>query len=62
VRAESHPRVYTRIELHVAVRGAVDPRKLERAMRLSLDEYCSVGAMIRGTAQIVPTWEILATD
>jgi len=61
-RAEGHPRVYTRIALHIVVTGSVDPAKLERAIRLSLDEYCSVGAMLRSTAQIVPTWEIRTTD
>lgn len=58
-RADDHPRVYTRIDLHVAVRGAVDEARLERAVALSLDTYCSVSAMLRATTRIVPTWEIL---
>ncbi len=61
-RADEHPRVYTEIMLHMIVRGAVDPEKFERAVSLSLDSYCSVSAMLRATAKIVPTWEILPAD
>jgi putative redox protein len=57
-RADDHPRIYTRIALHVAVTGTVDEAKLQRAVALSLDTYCSVAAMLRATAEIVPTWEI----
>ena len=58
-RAEEHPRVYTEIRLHVKVRGAVDARKLERAINLSRDTYCSVSAMLATTATISHTWEIV---
>jgi putative redox protein len=61
-RADDHPRIYTEIMLHITVRGAVDPEKFERALHLSLDSYCSVSAMLRATAKIVPTWEILPAD
>ncbi len=57
-RAGEHPRVYTRIAVHVAVDGAVEEDKLKRAIDLSLETYCSVAAMLRATARIEPTWEI----
>ncbi len=59
-RRDEHPRVYTRVSFHVAVRGEVDARKLERAVNLSLDEYCGVAGMLRETAEISRSWEILA--
>lgn len=51
-RAESHPRVYTKIHLVFRVRGALDERKLQRALELSHDTYCSVAAMLRSTATL----------
>ena len=51
-RAEDHPRVYTRIHLVYILRGDLDPKKVERAVGLSEQTYCSVSAMLRGTAEI----------
>ena len=58
-RAEEHPKIYTEIRLHVKVRGAVEARKLERAISLSRDTYCSVSAMLAGSTTISHTWEIV---
>ena len=58
-RAEEHPKIYTAIRVHVVARGAVDPRKLERAIDLSQDTYCSVSAMLGRAAAISHTWEVL---
>lgn len=41
-RREEPPRRYTRLSLTFRVRGDVDRRKVERAVALSLDKYCSV--------------------
>lgn len=57
-RADDHPRVYTRIVLHVVATGALDPDKFKRALDLSLESYCSVAAMLRATTRIEATWEI----
>ncbi len=46
-RREEHPRVYTDIHLRYVIRGEVSPEKAERAIRLSQEKYCSVGAMLR---------------
>jgi putative redox protein len=51
-RAESHPRIYTKIHLEFRVKGAVEERKLQHALELSHDEYCSVAAMLRGAAEL----------
>jgi len=58
-RAEEHPRVYTRIELRYRLQGDLDPAKVDRAVALSKDKYCSVSAMLGRTVEIVHTVEIL---
>jgi putative redox protein len=55
-RAEEAPRRYTRLRLLFRVRGQVDRSKVERAVALSLDKYCSVyhslDPELRETAQV----------
>ena len=55
-RADAVPAVYTAIELRFAASGAVDPHKLERAVRLSMEKYCSVSKMLQPTVSI--TWSV----
>ncbi len=51
-RATGYPAVYTEIELIYRVRGAVAPKAMEDAVRLSKEKYCSVSAMLEKTAKI----------
>ncbi len=52
-RADEHPRVYTGYEVTYIIHGkGVDPRAAERAVRLSEEKYCSVGAMLGKAAPI----------
>jgi uncharacterized OsmC-like protein len=37
----------------------VDPAAVEEAIRLSEEKYCSVGAMVKQTAALHTTYEIL---
>jgi putative redox protein len=47
--AEAHPRYLTRGVLRFAARGAgLDPDKVLRAVRLSLERYCGVAATLSG--------------
>jgi len=57
-RAEEHPRVYTRIHLTYVLRGELDPKKVERAIKLSETKYCSVSAMLKSTAEITHEYRI----
>jgi putative redox protein len=60
-RAEAEPRVFTRIHLRYAVAGrGLDPRQVERAVKLSKDKYCSATQMLAKTAEI--TFEIAIVD
>ncbi len=43
-RAEDHPKRFTRIRVHFTVRGkGLDRDRVERAITLSAEKYCSVG-------------------
>ncbi len=47
-RAEHHPKVYTYIKLVYKIRGNnVDRTKVEKAVSLSQDKYCSASAMLK---------------
>lgn len=62
-RAETHPKVFTKITMRYIVTGHdLDPRKVERAVNLSADKYCSASAIIGKTAQIEHTIEIVPAD
>lgn len=60
-RAETPPRVFTKIHLKYAVAGrGLDRRQVERAVALSKDTYCSATRMLGKTAEI--TFEIAIVD
>ncbi len=59
-RAETDPKVFTRIGLRYLVTGyGLSPAKVERAIALSHEKYCSATAMLAATAEISHTVEIL---
>jgi putative redox protein len=59
-RAETDPKVFTRIGFHFIVRGrSLKPNLVERAIKLSHDKYCSASAMLAHTAKLETTWEIV---
>lgn len=51
-RAETPPRVWTKLEIVFRLRGQLDRHAVEHAVRLSEEKYCSVAAMLRKTAPI----------
>ncbi|MEJ1730362.1 OsmC family protein, partial [Escherichia coli] len=52
-RAETDPKVFTRIHFAFTVTGKNLPRAaVERAVRLSHEKYCSASAMLGHTAEI----------
>lgn len=58
-RAETDPKVFTRIHLHFIVKGRkVDPKHVERAIGLSVDKYCSASAMMAAVAKVTHDFEI----
>ncbi|HQR05128.1 MAG: OsmC family protein [Proteobacteria bacterium] len=61
-RADTDPKVFTRIEMHFIVKGrGLKPEGVERAIKLSAEKYCSASIMLGKTAEISHTWEIIET-
>jgi len=59
-RAESDPKVFTRIHMHFVVRGrGLKKNLVEHAIRLSHEKYCSASIMLGKTAQITKDFEIV---
>lgn len=59
-RAEQDPRVFTRIHMHFVVKGrGLSREKVERAIALSVEKYCSASAMIAKTATITRDFELV---
>jgi putative redox protein len=59
-RAETDPKVFTRIHIHFVVTGRnLDQEKVARAIKLSAEKYCSASAMLAKTAEITHDFEIV---
>lgn len=59
-QAERPPQVFTAVRIHHVVTGyGIDPAPIKEAIRLSEDKYCSVGAMVKQTASLNTTYEIV---
>ena len=59
-RADTDPKVFTRINFHFTVTGRnLKPEAVERAIKLSAEKYCSASIMLGKTAEITHTWEIV---
>ncbi len=60
-RAESDPKVFTRINMHFTVRGRnLAEAAVARAITLSHEKYCSATTMLAKTAEITTSHEIVA--
>lgn len=56
-RAEEDPRRFVRIGLRFEVQGAVPPEKIERALALSRETYCSVWHSLRPDIEFETSFE-----
>ena len=59
-RADSEPKVFTRINIHFKISGAVDAAKAERAVKLSAEKYSSASIMLGKVAEITHSFEVVA--
>lgn len=59
-RAETDPKVFTRINMHFVVSGRkLKPEIVERAVNLSAEKYCSASIMLGKTAEITHSFEVV---
>ncbi|MFM2357236.1 MAG: hypothetical protein RLZZ528_2972 [Pseudomonadota bacterium] len=59
-RAEEDPKVFTRVKMTFTLRGRnLNPAKVERAIALSHEKYCSASKMFEKTAVIEHEWKVV---
>ena len=58
-RAPSEPRRLVRVDLHFTLAGAIPPDRVERAIQLSRDKYCSVWHSMRPDIELTTSFEVL---
>ena len=59
-RADTEPKVFTRIHMHFTVKGRNLPASaVERAIAMSHDKYCSASIMLAKTASITTSFEVI---
>ena len=62
-RAESDPKVFTRIHAHFRVGGkGLNEKAVERAVQLSAEKYCSASIMLGAVAEITHDFEIVGGE
>ena len=62
-RADSDPRVFTHLHFRYVVAGrGLDPKQVERAVKLSKEKYCSATIMLARTAEVTCDIEIVDGD
>lgn len=60
-QAERAPQVFTSVRIHHLVTGPeIDATAVEEAIKLSEGKYCSVGAMLRNSAEMITTFEVVS--
>jgi len=58
-RKDPLPKIFTKIHLKYILKGQkIDPEAVKRAIQLSEEKYCSVGAMLKNTVEITYYYEI----
>lgn len=62
-RADEDPKVFVRIHVHFKVTGRnVEAKRVERAIELSAEKYCSASIMLGKTAEITHDFEIIEAN
>ena len=62
-RAETIPKVFTKLHLHFEVTGfGVSEKQVERAVQLSAEKYCSVSIMLSGSVTVTHSFSVKASD
>ncbi len=60
-RAESVPKLFTKIHLRFIISGTdINDKQVARAVSLSADKYCSVALMLNNSVEITHDYQILS--
>ena len=58
-RADEEPKVFTKIHLHFVISGNnLSDKRVERAIELSAEKYCSASIMLGKTAMVTHDYEL----
>ncbi len=58
-RADSDPKVFTKIHMHFIVTGkGLDAKRVEQAIKLSAEKYCSASIMLGKVAEVTHDFEV----
>jgi len=61
-RADTEPKVFTKIHLHFIIEGNnLSEKKVARAIGLSADKYCSASIMMSKTAEVTHDFEMVSS-
>ena len=59
-RAETDPKVFTKIHMHFVVTGKdIKPEAVEKAFKLSAEKYCSASIMLGATAAVTHDFDVI---
>jgi len=62
-RAETAPKVFTKIHIHFVVTGkGVSEKSVERAVSLTAEKYCSASIMLAQVAEVTHDFEIIEVE
>ncbi len=62
-RAEGKiPAVFTDIHIHFKLTGKIKEKKAEQAVKMSMEQYCSVSKMLEETVNITHSHEVIMVD
>ncbi len=62
-RAETDPKVFTHIHVHFIISGkGLDEKRVQRAVQLSAEKYCSASIMLSKAVEISHDYEIIESD
>jgi len=62
-RSDTHPKVFTQIRLEYRIYGdQIDPEKVQKAIALSQEKYCSVAGMLKSSVPITATYSIFPLE
>jgi len=57
-RADAVPAVFTKIHLHYMISGDLKEEKAQKAVKMSMEEYCSVSIMLSKSVEITYSVEV----
>ncbi|MCW8914903.1 MAG: OsmC family protein [Magnetovibrio sp.] len=62
-RASTEPKVFVKMHVHFKVSGrGLESKRVERAIELSAEKYCSASIMLGKTAEITHDFELIEVD